>query len=124
MPEPFRCPKGDPPAGCGQMHERCAAHSKRAGGAPCKGRPLDGSDKCRIHAGRKAEVVRAEYVAGERAREAFARNGIDPDSFDPLTQLIKVAAEAERWREACGQLVARSSHALVNRSNFKRLCCS
>jgi hypothetical protein len=60
-----------------------------------------------MHAGRKAEVIRAEHAANERARKLYADNDVDPDALDPLGALIAVAADAERWRGACKAMVGQ-----------------
>lgn len=115
MTAPFDCPRTP---SCGQQHTKCAGH--RRDGSPCRGMPIAGAARCRMHLGRKVEVVKAEHAAAERARKLYADNGVDPDSLDPLAALIAVAADAEQWRNACKLMVGQLDQLRHKSSNEVR----
>lgn len=102
---PFECPKTP---GCGRIHARCAGHSKRADGAPCNAQPVDGSDKCRHHAGRRAEVIKAEFTADREARRLLGQLGVSPID-NPLERLQELAAEVLAWQDICRTMVGTLS---------------
>lgn len=58
-----------------------------------------------MHAGRKAEIIKAEFAVDQRARRIYSEHGIDASGIDPLAALLAVAADAEAWRHACKVIV-------------------
>jgi hypothetical protein len=62
--------------------------------------PIDGSDKCRHHAGRKAEVIKAEFVADREARRLLGQLGVSAVD-NPLEALRDQAAEILAWQSVC-----------------------
>lgn len=65
---------------------------------------MNGSDKCRFHVGRRAEIVRAEYNADQDARRLLGQLGVAPVD-NPLEALRDLAAEILAWQGACRAMV-------------------
>lgn len=107
--QPYPCPRGDD--GCGEWHTACAAHNRA--GRPCGAQPLVGTEppRCRNHAGRSAEVIRAQHEAQQnavrlfRARQAAAQREGLVEYVDPLEELHRLAGEVLMWRDVCRELV-------------------
>lgn len=85
MPDPTPCPK------CGQVHERCAGHSKKTGG-PCGRWPTRGATVCRSH-GAGAPQVRAAAARNVAVEEARRTLGL-PIEVDPADAMIAMVHEA------------------------------
>lgn len=85
---------------CGQTHPRCAGH-KRSTGEPCGNWPIRGSDKCRMHAGKKAAASIGQHVA----EQAVTTYGLpaDVDPHDALLEEVHRTAGHVRW---LGRIVA------------------
>jgi hypothetical protein len=75
------------------MRRRCT--SKRKDGGPCGGAPLRGSDKCRMHLGKRTDAVKLE----QQVRAELARLDVPPVE-DPLTQLAAVTGQVLAWKDA------------------------
>lgn len=88
MSEPITGDGASPPVACstcGQVHPRCAGHSRRSGGGPCGVWPINGSTVCGSHGARAPQVKRAaaRRVEAQRAEAAVRSLGLrddrDPD---------------------------------------------
>lgn len=84
---------------CGTTHLRCKGHKRT--GEPCGSHPLDGHDKCRMHAGKKASDVKGQ-VAAERG---VATYGL-PVDVDPHDALVEELARTHGHVLWLGQVVA------------------
>lgn len=74
------------------MRRTCSA--KRKNGQPCNGPAMRGSDKCRMHAGKRAAVVKLDVEAGQM----LARLDLPPVE-DPLSELAKVCGQVLGWKD-------------------------
>lgn len=81
-------------------------NGKRKDGKPCQGPAVTGSDKCRMHLGKKAGPVIAEARAVQAAQEAVMRLGFEPVA-DPLAALADVAGELVAVKDALREHVER-----------------
>lgn len=95
---------------CGQVHERCAGHSKQNEGRPCHRYPIPGGTVCVSHGGGAGQVraaanrrLRTEAIEADITAE-LAHEGIDAIE-DPLDELSKLAAAATAMMEALGARV-------------------
>jgi hypothetical protein len=80
------------------MRRLCTA--RRKNGEPCKGAAMRGQDKCRMHIGKKTDIIKAE----QEARDQLARLDIPPVE-DPLTQLAAVTGQVLAWKDAWAERV-------------------
>ena len=80
------------------MRRQCTA--RRKDGGPCGGAAVRGADKCRMHLGKRADLVKLEYEASRQ----LARLKLPPID-DPLTALAEIASEAVWWKDQMGGLV-------------------
>jgi len=85
-----------------------SAKAKRTGGL-CTKRALLGTNppRCRIHCGRKAAEVKAEYEVARRADRIYhdypgIRHGPNDNALDDL---LAIKNDALRWHDVCRQLV-------------------
>ena len=74
------------------MRRLCSA--KRKNGEPCRGAAMRGSDKCRMHAGKRAEVVKLHAEAAD----ALARLDV-PAVEDPLSELARLCGQVLAWKD-------------------------
>lgn len=81
---------------------RRTCNARRKNGEPCQGPAMRGSDKCRMHAGRRAADVKVEY----QARQELARLGVQAVE-DPLSVLASVTGEVLAWKDKTAELVNR-----------------
>lgn len=79
---------------------RCTA--RRKNGEPCKGPAVRGTDKCRMHLGKKAAPV----VAAHEALVELARRGVTPVD-NPLFALAALAGEIVTVKDIFRDRVAR-----------------
>jgi hypothetical protein len=78
---------------CGQQHTACDKHRKD--GQPCGTSPVQGTTTCRMHAGKRLEVVKQE-VATRRALAELELDG-EANPLDELLNEVQRAAAAVRW---------------------------
>lgn len=104
---------------CHQTHDRCGAH--RRDGGPCRQWPIDGHDKCRLHAGRKLAVIKAK-IAAEQAVKTYGLP-VDIDPHEALLEEVHRTAGHVRWLASIvseldqGSLVWGVSEAIDKRSS-------
>jgi hypothetical protein len=80
------------------MRRLCTA--KRKNGEPCRGAAMRGIDKCRMHAGKAAAVVKLQAEAAEQ----LARLDVAPVE-DPLSELAKVCGQVLAWKDSMAEKV-------------------
>ena len=93
-----------PCARCQSEHGRCAAHTRL--GRPCKGAPLTGLNKCRLHIGMSLEAARKagkQALVLIEARKAMVVLGLPVTGLDPFDALLEEIARTAghvRWLQA------------------------
>jgi hypothetical protein len=80
-----------------QRHE-CVIPRKNGRGT-CHGSPVAGTDRCRMHLGKKAPMAIAEAQLNEQAAAELARLDVPPVA-DPFTELCRLAGQAVAWKDA------------------------
>lgn len=110
MPARETTPRGQTCRKCGQVHERCAGHSKRTGG-PCGQWPSKGQEVCKNHGGSSPQAIAGakarelEEATQAAARVAWALQGEGPVE-DPLGELARLAGEVVAWKDFVRDQVA------------------
>lgn len=80
------------------MRRPCTA--RRKDGQPCGGFAMRGAEKCRMHAGKRGDVVRLQAEAAKQ----LARLDVPPVD-DPLSELAKVCGQVLAWKDSMAQKV-------------------
>ena len=75
---------------------------RKSGRGTCHGTPVKGSDRCRMHLGKQAEVVIAEAKLEEAARKLLYKHDAAPVT-NHLEALQKLPAAPWPWRSSSGR---------------------
>jgi hypothetical protein len=98
-------PLGTPCRQCGEVHERCAAHTRA--GRPCRRHHAPGIDVCRTHgAAAPAAKAKSERFLAERAAAESIADVVVLPVENPLEALAEVAAEALAFQRFAAAKVA------------------
>ena len=92
---------------CDTPHERCTGHKRN--GEPCGNWPIDGHDKCRMHAGVKAEQVK-QRVSAQRSVATYGLP-LEVDPHDALLAEVHRTAGHVQW---LGQVIADLDQGALN----------
>ena len=97
------------------MRRPCTA--RRKDGEHCGGVAMNGSDKCRMHAGRRSADIKLEA----EARAQLARLDLPPVE-DPLSELARVCGQVLGWKDMlAGKVNALTSLRYENEAGGEQL---
>jgi hypothetical protein len=83
-----------------EEHQRSECTSPRKNGrGQCHGSLVAGSDRCRMHLGKRAPAAIAEAKLNEQAAAELARLDV-PAVADPFYELCRLAGQAVAWKDA------------------------